>query len=100
MEPEPHARLLLLLPVLGDADLSTDATETVAGALAAIGTPPEATAALAEALLDHPFWDGKTCRTGGLPGTTAQDWSRQHESRRSMTCGFSLERATRIELAL
>ncbi|MFG3225177.1 hypothetical protein ACGF07_10390 [Kitasatospora sp. NPDC048194] len=57
---DPHARLLLLLPVLGDVDLPADATATVAAALATIGTPAEAAAALAEALLDHPFWDGGT----------------------------------------
>ncbi|MFJ8474999.1 hypothetical protein [Kitasatospora sp. NPDC094011] len=57
---DPDARLLLLLPILGDVDLPADATATVADALAAIGAPPESTAALAEALLDHPFWDGET----------------------------------------
>ncbi|RKT16854.1 hypothetical protein BX285_1209 [Streptomyces sp. 1114.5] len=57
---DPDARLLLLLPILGDVDLSADATATVARILAAIGTPPEAAATLADALLDHPFWDGET----------------------------------------
>ncbi|MDH6580386.1 hypothetical protein [Kitasatospora sp. MAP5-34] len=57
---DPHARLLLLLPILGDADMPTDATVIIAAALATIGTPPEARASLAEALLDHPFWDGET----------------------------------------
>ncbi|MER5867423.1 hypothetical protein [Kitasatospora sp. NPDC002040] len=55
-----HARLLLLLPILGDADLPADTVMTVASALASIGTPAEARSGLAEAMLDHPFWDGET----------------------------------------
>lgn len=39
---------------------------TVASALAAIGTPPEERAPLAEALLDHPFWDGETWHLEGV----------------------------------
>lgn len=57
---DPHARLLLLLPVLGDADLPADAVVTIASALASIGTPAADRAGLAEALLDHPFWNGET----------------------------------------
>lgn len=52
----PHARLLLLLPVLGDADLPEDAAELVATALDAIGAPAKTRTVLAEALLEHPFW--------------------------------------------
>ncbi|WP_406112868.1 hypothetical protein [Kitasatospora purpeofusca] len=77
---DPPARLLLLLPILGDADLPADATVTIASALATIGTPSEARAALAEALLDHPFWDGQIWHlegtgsplSGGSPANTSQ----------------------------
>lgn len=55
---DPHARLLLLLPALGDADLPPDAAATVAEALTAVGAPTGTVHELAEALLDHPFWDG------------------------------------------
>ncbi|MFJ1753816.1 hypothetical protein [Kitasatospora sp. NPDC088134] len=57
---DPDARRLFLPAVLGDVDLSADATATVARALASIGTPPEAAATPADALLDHSFWDGET----------------------------------------
>ncbi|MEU4085953.1 hypothetical protein [Streptomyces aureus] len=53
----PHARLLLLLPVLGDEALPPDAVEVVESALDAIGAPSGTRTVLAEALLDHPFWE-------------------------------------------
>lgn len=53
----PYARLLLLLPVLGDEALPPDAVEVVESALDAIGAPPQTRTVLAEALLDHPFWE-------------------------------------------
>ncbi|GAA2245391.1 MULTISPECIES: hypothetical protein [Kitasatospora] len=83
---DPHARLLLLLPVLGDADLPADATAAVTGALAAIGTPSEATAALAEALLDHPFWDGETWYFEGA-GSPLSGASTATHAGRVLLCG-------------
>ncbi|WP_187283364.1 hypothetical protein [Streptomyces sp. t39] len=54
---DPHTRLLLLLPALGDADLPGDAGAEVAAALTAIGAPSDEAPALASALLaHHPFW--------------------------------------------
>ncbi len=55
----PYARLLLLLPVLGDADLPAQATAIVACARAIVGSSPDAAATLAETLFDHPFWRGE-----------------------------------------
>ncbi|MEU7580111.1 hypothetical protein AB0B50_21235 [Streptomyces sp. NPDC041068] len=58
---DPHRRLLLLLPVLGDAAASEDAVAAVAQALVAQGAP-EASEPLARRLLQgHPMWG-------------AQDW--------------------------
>ncbi|HTJ69839.1 MAG TPA: hypothetical protein VL551_20045 [Actinospica sp.] len=53
---DPHARLLLLLPILGDDELSANAGATVGSALASVGVPAAARNELAEALLDHPYW--------------------------------------------
>lgn len=53
---DPHARLLLLLPVLGDTAAGDDAMTAVAGALVAQGAP-EACEELARQLLrGHPMW--------------------------------------------
>ncbi|MFB6561661.1 hypothetical protein ACFCYH_22725 [Streptomyces sp. NPDC056400] len=51
---DPSERLLLLLPVLGDADLPGEAYDTVARALSRCGIRPEATGALAAMLLGEP----------------------------------------------
>ncbi|GAA2993473.1 hypothetical protein GCM10020229_02420 [Kitasatospora albolonga] len=61
---DPHARLLLLLPALGDAELPPDAATTVAEALTGVGVRSAQLPELAEALLDHPFWDGPSWVTG------------------------------------
>ncbi|MFD0429255.1 hypothetical protein ACFQ60_20405 [Streptomyces zhihengii] len=54
---DPHARLLLLLPALGDADLPDEAAPVVAAALTATGTLPDGAPALASTLLaHHPYW--------------------------------------------
>ncbi|MCC9312380.1 hypothetical protein LN042_35910 [Kitasatospora sp. RB6PN24] len=107
---EPHARLLLLLPTLGDADLPTDATATVASALAAIGTPTDATTTLAEALLDHPFRGDETWYFEGagspLSGTTAVTATSRVllcggvYSPRSVRFGLSPEQDSRLAEAL
>ena len=53
---DPHARLLLLLPVLGDAAVPEEAVTAVVRALVAQGAP-EASEALARHLLQgHPMW--------------------------------------------
>lgn len=55
---EAYARLLLLLPVLGDQDLPEDAAAVVGDALAEAGVPAASAPHLAEALLaDHPLWE-------------------------------------------
>jgi hypothetical protein len=54
---DPAARLLLLLPAMGDGDLPATAAPMVASALAACGAG-SASQQLADALLDdHPMWD-------------------------------------------
>ncbi|MFF3920298.1 hypothetical protein ACFYZB_44205 [Streptomyces sp. NPDC001852] len=50
----PHARLLLLLPVLGDADLPSEAVELVGAALVQTGVAAGNAASLAQALLRDP----------------------------------------------
>ncbi|MFH8487901.1 hypothetical protein [Streptomyces longisporoflavus] len=57
---DPHARLLLLLPVLGDADAPTEAVEAVAEALVAQGAPPDCEALAAQLLEGHPMWGAET----------------------------------------
>lgn len=53
-----YARLLLLLPALGDQDLPAEAADVVADALERAGIPVELAPGLAEALLaDHPLWE-------------------------------------------
>lgn len=57
---DPHARLLLLLPVLGDADAPPEAVGIVAEALVAQDAPP-ACEPLARRLLEgHPMWGAAT----------------------------------------
>ncbi|WP_256123069.1 hypothetical protein [Streptomyces sp. LUP47B] len=54
---DPSARLLLLLPALGDSDLPTDAADVLRGALTWAGAPETETHRLIDALLlDHPYW--------------------------------------------
>ncbi|MER6979794.1 hypothetical protein [Streptomyces carpinensis] len=53
-----HARLLLLLPTLGDQDMPEEAADVVGDALARAGVPAALASGLAEALLaDHPLWE-------------------------------------------
>lgn len=53
---DPHARLLLLLPVLGDAEAPAEAVDVVVEALVAQGAP-SACEPLARRLLEgHPMW--------------------------------------------
>ncbi|WP_405716952.1 hypothetical protein [Streptomyces sp. NBC_00046] len=54
----PHARLLLLLPALGDADLPDEATTLIGDALIQVGADADEAPGLAQALLqDHPLWE-------------------------------------------
>ncbi|QNP63487.1 hypothetical protein [Streptomyces genisteinicus] len=75
---DPHARLLLLLPVLGDTDLPDDAAAQVAASLTATGTPAGEAPALASVLLAHnPFWSpaGWALPSASpLSGTTDAPW--------------------------
>ncbi|MFD8549578.1 hypothetical protein [Streptomyces sp. NPDC059649] len=53
-----HARLLLLLPTLGDQDMPENAAAVLGDALAKAGIPATLAPGLAEALLaDHPLWE-------------------------------------------
>ncbi|MFE4973341.1 hypothetical protein ACFRAR_14650 [Kitasatospora sp. NPDC056651] len=96
---DPDARLLLLLPVLGDADLPADAAATVTGALTATGTPPEAAATLAEALLDHPFWDGETWYFAGAAAPLGGAGTTAHTSRVLLCGGAHSPRGSRLGLS-
>ncbi|MFD7444763.1 hypothetical protein [Streptomyces sp. NPDC059909] len=51
-----HARLLLLLPVLGDADVPAEAVSLVAEALMAHGAPPSCEPLARRLLQGHPAW--------------------------------------------
>ncbi|MFE7274533.1 hypothetical protein [Streptomyces sp. NPDC057623] len=72
---DPGARLLLLLPAFGDADVpEAEAVARISGALTEVGVAEEAAPEVAEQLLDHPFWEGPTWAVRGrspLSGTTA-----------------------------
>ncbi|MEV8319007.1 hypothetical protein AB0Q95_33115 [Streptomyces sp. NPDC059900] len=57
---DPHARLLLLLPVLGDADAPPEAVDAVVEALVAQGAPPGCEALAAQLLEGHPMWGAAT----------------------------------------
>jgi hypothetical protein len=53
---DPHARLLLLLPVLGDAAVPEEAVTAVIEALIAQGVPEPSEALARELLQGHPMW--------------------------------------------
>jgi len=59
---DPHARLLLLLPVLGDTAAPDDAVKAVVRALTAQGAPQDSEPLARQLLQGHPMW-------------AAQDWS-------------------------
>ncbi|MFD8787300.1 hypothetical protein [Kitasatospora sp. NPDC059599] len=54
---DPRARLLLLLPALGDEDAPTDAADVIAEALVRAGAPAGKAPRVAALLLDHPLWE-------------------------------------------
>jgi hypothetical protein len=53
---DPHQRLLLLLPALGDAERPDDAADLVIEALVSIGLPAERASRAANLLLINPMW--------------------------------------------
>ncbi|MGW0550928.1 hypothetical protein [Streptomyces altiplanensis] len=53
---DPHARLLLLLPVLGDANVPAEAVTLVKQALKAQGTPDDCEPLARHLLRGHPMW--------------------------------------------
>ncbi|MEU7729639.1 hypothetical protein AB0B78_31050 [Streptomyces sp. NPDC040724] len=54
---DPHARLLLLVPVLGDEEAPADAVDVICEALVGVGVPADRAPRVAELLLDHPCWE-------------------------------------------
>lgn len=54
---DPHARLLLLLPALGDRDTPEEAVDLVAGALLRAKVPAGETRLLAGRMLHHPMFE-------------------------------------------
>ncbi|OEJ23057.1 hypothetical protein AR457_38345 [Streptomyces agglomeratus] len=69
---DPHARLLLLLPVLGDANVPAQAVPTLMDALRTVGAPDDCEALARQLLRGHPLW-----------GTSS--WSYDHDER-GWTC--------------
>ncbi|GAA1929728.1 hypothetical protein GCM10009837_64330 [Streptomyces durmitorensis] len=57
---DPHARLLLLLPVLGDTEAPPEAVSAVVEALVAQGAPPACEALALRLLAGHPMWGAAT----------------------------------------
>ncbi|MER5852231.1 hypothetical protein ABT126_35850 [Streptomyces sp. NPDC002012] len=99
---DPYARLLLLLPALGDEDLPGDAEEAVSAALVrAAGTPvAEAARVAARLLLDHPLWEparweipGPSPLSGGEPSF---DGILQCDGSMSPRCGLRLARGITV----
>ncbi|MFD9462538.1 hypothetical protein [Streptomyces sp. NPDC060027] len=70
-----HARLLLLLPTLGDQDMPADAADILGDALAHAGLPATEARGTAEALLvDHPLWEpAEWTPSGASPLSGGQD---------------------------
>ncbi|MFB7666461.1 hypothetical protein ACFC1R_21325 [Kitasatospora sp. NPDC056138] len=54
---DPHARLLLLLPALGDATVPARAAEVIGAALVSAGVPAAEAVRAARFLLDRPIWE-------------------------------------------
>lgn len=95
---DPHSRLLLLLPILGDAALPADAGATVAAALASVGAPAGTRNELAGALLDHPYWDGENWYHQGSDSSPAG--SSAADTGRILLCAGSYSpRATPFRLS-
>ncbi|MEU3740500.1 MULTISPECIES: hypothetical protein [unclassified Streptomyces] len=57
---DPHARLLLLLPVLGDAGAPPEAVDAVVEALVGQGAPPGCEPLARRLLEGHPMWGAET----------------------------------------
>ncbi|WP_330455813.1 hypothetical protein OIB37_02390 [Streptomyces sp. NBC_00820] len=105
-----HARLLLLLPALGDADLPDDAAAVVAEALISAGVPAENTAWLAAHLLDHSWFapatwafPGASPLTGGAEpyeGILVCDGRLSPRRATRLAQGISREHSDRLARAL
>ncbi|MFF8279915.1 hypothetical protein ACF05T_28055 [Streptomyces lateritius] len=71
-----HARLLLLLPAVGDENLPDEAVEILGDALTRAGVPAGEAPKLAQALLvDHPLWEPAEWT---LPGPSPLSGSQEH----------------------
>ncbi|MCU7827020.1 hypothetical protein [Kitasatospora sp. DSM 101779] len=65
---DPHARLLPLLPALGDENAPADAVDVIAEVLVHVGAPADEAPRVAALRLDHPLWDGaRWSLPGGSP---------------------------------
>ncbi|MEU6589522.1 hypothetical protein ABZ923_09850 [Streptomyces sp. NPDC046881] len=62
---DPHARLLLLLPALGDTDVPAEAVTLVQEALVAQGAPDDCAALARHLLQGHPMWGAAPWRYDG-----------------------------------
>ncbi|GAA1113120.1 hypothetical protein [Kitasatospora arboriphila] len=106
-----HARLLLLLPALGDDNAPGDAAEVIAEALVRIGAPAEEAPRVAALLLDHPLWDaahwsppGRSPLSGGgaqpCDGILQCDGPYSPRSGVQLAQGITVEQSERLALAL
>ncbi|TQF01552.1 hypothetical protein E6W39_03960 [Kitasatospora acidiphila] len=93
---DPHARLLLLLPALGDSRVPEEAVGAVVEALIANGAPDECEALARQLLAGHPMW-------GAQPwsfDTDERSWICDSElSHRQSPLGDHLPPAERAALA-
>lgn len=73
---DPHARLLLLLPTLGDAAVLADAVEVIGTALVSVGVPATEAMHAARFLLDRPIWVAAhwTVPAEPAPGQRTRRW--------------------------
>ncbi|GAA1245856.1 hypothetical protein GCM10009665_40870 [Kitasatospora nipponensis] len=94
-----HARLLLLLPALADADLPADTADVIGAALVRAGVPALEGTRAAAFFLDHPLWEAAhwTVPATGIPQCDAP---RSPRFGRSLAQGITCEQADRLARAL
>ncbi|GHF87025.1 hypothetical protein GCM10018790_75680 [Kitasatospora xanthocidica] len=107
---DPHARLLLLLPVLGDDGAPVDAAGVVGEALVRVGAPVGEAVRVAALLLDHPLWDaahwslpGESPLSGGgvsFGGILQCDGPGSPRSGMQLARGISPDQSERLARAL
>ncbi|MFB7669581.1 hypothetical protein ACFC1R_37715 [Kitasatospora sp. NPDC056138] len=107
---DPHARLLLLLPALGDENAPADAADVITGALVHVGAPADEAPRVAALLLDHPLWDaahwslpGESPLTGGeqpFGGILQCDGPYSPRSGVQLAKGITRQQTERLALAL